>query len=80
MFPSFVAKKDEDSIFQSPDSSSRDSELWLQYVYILYFGNSKHYKNRLLPVPGTEVMILKIFSPKNIAKKWAFLTQNKAKF
>jgi hypothetical protein len=24
-------------------------------------------------------MILKIFSPKNSAKKWAFLTQNKAK-
>jgi hypothetical protein len=28
---------------------------------------------------GTDVMILKIFSPKNSAKKWAFLTQNKAK-
>jgi hypothetical protein len=25
-------------------------------------------------------MILKIFSPKNLAKKMAFLTQNKAKF
>jgi hypothetical protein len=24
-------------------------------------------------------MIFKIFSPKNSAKKWAFLTQNKAK-
>jgi hypothetical protein len=28
---------------------------------------------------GTDVMILKIFSPKNSAKKLAFLTQNKAK-
>jgi hypothetical protein len=24
-------------------------------------------------------MIFKIFSPKNLAKKWAFLTQNKKK-
>jgi hypothetical protein len=30
--------------------------------------------------PGTDVMILKIFSPKNSAKKLAFLTHNKAKF
>jgi hypothetical protein len=30
--------------------------------------------------PGTDVMILKIFSPKKLAKKLAFLTQNKAKF
>jgi hypothetical protein len=30
--------------------------------------------------PRTDVMILKIFSPKNLAKKLAFLTQNKAKF
>jgi hypothetical protein len=29
--------------------------------------------------PGTDVMILKIFSQKKIAKKLAFLTQNKAK-
>jgi hypothetical protein len=29
--------------------------------------------------PGTDVMILNIFSPKNLAKKLAFLTQNKAK-
>jgi hypothetical protein len=28
--------------------------------------------------PGTDVMIFKIFSPKNSAKKLAFLTQNKA--
>jgi hypothetical protein len=28
---------------------------------------------------GTDVMILKIFSPKKSAKKLAFLTQNKAK-
>jgi hypothetical protein len=27
--------------------------------------------------PGTDVMILKIFLPKNSAKKLAFLTQNK---
>jgi hypothetical protein len=30
--------------------------------------------------PWTDVMIFKIFSPKNLAKKLAFLTQNKAKF
>jgi hypothetical protein len=33
--------------------------------------------------PGTDVMILKIFSPKNLAKKMAFFTQiklNYAKF
>jgi hypothetical protein len=30
--------------------------------------------------PGTDVMIFKIFSPKNSAKKLTFLTQNKAKF
>jgi hypothetical protein len=30
-------------------------------------------------VPWTDVMILKIFSPKKIAKKLAFLTHNKAK-
>jgi hypothetical protein len=29
--------------------------------------------------PGTDVMIFKIFSPKNSAKKLAFFTQNKAK-
>jgi hypothetical protein len=29
--------------------------------------------------PGTDVMIFIIFSPKKIAKKLAFLTQNKAK-
>jgi hypothetical protein len=29
--------------------------------------------------PGTDVMIFKIFSPKNSAKKIAFLTQNKSK-
>jgi hypothetical protein len=29
--------------------------------------------------PGTDVMIFKIFSPKNSAKKLAFLTQNKGK-
>jgi hypothetical protein len=32
------------------------------------------------PLPGPDVMILKIFSPKNFAKKLAFLTQNKANF
>jgi hypothetical protein len=29
--------------------------------------------------PGTDAMILKIFLPKKIAKKFAFFTQNKAK-
>jgi hypothetical protein len=28
--------------------------------------------------PGNDVMILKIFSPKKIGEKLAFLTQNKA--
>jgi hypothetical protein len=32
-----------------------------------------------LSKPGTDVMILEIFSQKKIAKKLAFLTQNKAK-
>jgi hypothetical protein len=32
-----------------------------------------------LPLPGADVMIFKIFSPKKIAKKLAFLTHNKAK-
>jgi hypothetical protein len=30
-------------------------------------------------LPGTDVMIFKIFSPKNFGEKFAFLTQNKAK-
>jgi hypothetical protein len=29
---------------------------------------------------GTDVMIFKIFSPKNLAKELAFFTQNKATF
>jgi hypothetical protein len=32
------------------------------------------------PNAGTDVMIFKIFSPKFLAKKLAFLTQDKAKF
>jgi hypothetical protein len=31
-------------------------------------------------MPGTDVMIFKIFLPKNSAKKLAILSQNKAKF
>jgi hypothetical protein len=31
-------------------------------------------------IPGADVMILKIFSPKNSAKKLAFLSQNNAQF
>jgi hypothetical protein len=30
--------------------------------------------------PGTDVMIFEILSPKNLAKKLAFLIQSKAKF
>jgi hypothetical protein len=37
-------------------------------------------KSRNSVQSGTDVMILKIFSPKFFAKKLAFLTQNKAKF
>jgi hypothetical protein len=33
-----------------------------------------------LEIPGTDVVIFKIFSPENLAKQLAFLTQNKAKF
>jgi hypothetical protein len=35
--------------------------------------------NGKFPRAGTDVMIFKIFSPKNSAKKLAFLTQSKAK-
>jgi hypothetical protein len=31
-------------------------------------------------ITGTDVMILKIFSPKNSAKKWRFLLQTKLNF
>jgi hypothetical protein len=34
----------------------------------------------IFAVPGTDVMIFKIFSPKKSAKKLVFLTQNKAVF
>jgi hypothetical protein len=34
---------------------------------------------RFVARPWTDAMIFKIFSPKNSAKKLAFLTQNKAK-
>jgi hypothetical protein len=42
------------------------------YVKMLTFAWEKH--------PGTDVVIFKIFSPKNLAKILEFLTQNKAKF
>jgi hypothetical protein len=48
---------------------------WAQYwehfssTFWSFFGN----------ISGTDVMIFKIFSPKNSAKKLAFLSQNKAK-
>jgi hypothetical protein len=38
---------------------------------------AKHFLGRAFP--GTDVMILKIFSPKNSATNLAFLTGNKAK-
>jgi hypothetical protein len=37
------------------------------------------WKSEALQASGTDVMIFKIFSPKNSAKKLPFLTQNKAK-
>jgi hypothetical protein len=46
---------------------------WSRF-YETIFGRNKHVK------PGTDVMIFKIFLPKILAKKLAFLTQNKAKF
>jgi hypothetical protein len=42
----------------------------LGYILGDFFANSS----------GTDVMSFRIFSPKNLAKKFAFLTQNKAKF
>jgi hypothetical protein len=30
--------------------------------------------------PGTDVMIFKIFSPKNLGTNWRFFNQNEAKF
>jgi hypothetical protein len=47
--------------------------LSIDYVLILIF-------LKILNSSGTDVMIFKIFSPQNLAKKLAFLTQNKAKF
>jgi hypothetical protein len=44
--------------------------LWLGNVLVDFLQNSS----------GTDVMILKIFLPKNSAKKLAILSQNKAKF
>jgi hypothetical protein len=40
---------------------------------------ARHHAVKVGINPGTDVMIFKIFSPKKIAKKLAFLTQNKAK-
>jgi hypothetical protein len=37
-------------------------------------------RGKIVFIPGTNVMILKIFLPKNSAKKLAVLSQNKAKF
>jgi hypothetical protein len=36
--------------------------------------------HRVLGLPGTDVMIFKIFSPKNVTKKLAILFQNIASF
>jgi hypothetical protein len=44
--------------------------MWLKYYILLC---------TCIGFPGTDVMILKIFSLKNFAKILAFLTQNKAK-
>jgi hypothetical protein len=46
-----------------------------QILVGLHFGANFFFTNS----SGTDVMILKIFSPKKIAKKLAFLTHNKAK-
>jgi hypothetical protein len=51
----------------------------------LFPNNSGNISPKFLPrsqliSPGTDVMIFLLFSPKNLAKKLAFLTQNKAKF
>jgi hypothetical protein len=47
--------------------------VWVTYILRHFFTKSSRH-------PGTDVMILKIFSPKKSAKKLSFLTQNKAKF
>jgi hypothetical protein len=60
--------------------------LWSFSTYIFFRCTKKIWQPCSSPVrenaghPGTDVMILKIFSPKNSAKKLAFLTQTKAKF
>jgi hypothetical protein len=42
--------------------------------------SAKNVIGYFIPIPGTDVIIFKIFSPKKFAKKLAFLIQNKAKF
>jgi hypothetical protein len=55
-----------------PDGIFIDYQFW--EILGIFHGHSVY------RAPGTDVMILKIFSPKNLAKKLAFFTQNKAKF
>jgi hypothetical protein len=59
------------------------------WTRVIFFGRQEYIDSSLLIQklvakvlhlsPGTDVMILKIFSQKKIAKKLAFLTQNKAR-
>jgi hypothetical protein len=42
--------------------------------------NSQNRPKRITISPGIDVMILKIFLPKHLAKKLEFLTENKANF
>jgi hypothetical protein len=44
----------------------------------MYVPTARH-EFSLFVKTGTDVIIFKIFSPKNLAKKLAFLTHNKAK-
>jgi hypothetical protein len=61
-------------VFRASPSTEKENDSFDKNVfgYILgdFFANAT----------GTDVMTLKIFSPKNLAKKLAFLTQNKANF
>jgi hypothetical protein len=62
--------------------SGAGSETNIALIFFCFWENvifKTYSRNRQSNLPGTDVMILKIFSPKKIAKKLAFLTHNKAK-
>jgi hypothetical protein len=58
---------------------SRGREVTVRYFIAFSTSNVAHYVDCLHRPDGTDVTILKIFSPKKNCKKLAFLTQNKSK-